>query len=80
MTPLLKHSFQYGPSIHTRSQVVHVGAGFAGEGVVVNGRFIEAFERHGHHYAVLDGLVSAPSGAAIARLRHTTIFRIAPPR
>ncbi len=79
MTPLLKHSYRYGPSIHTRSRILHLGPGFAGVAVVVNGRFVAAFERKGHHYAVLDGLVSSVEGEPIARLRHTTIFRIARP-
>jgi hypothetical protein len=47
---------------------------------LVNGRFVEAYERNGHHYAVVDGLVTTLAGAPIARLRHTTIFRIRPPR
>ena len=79
MTPLLKHSYRYGPSIHTRSRILHLGPGLAGVAVVVNGRFVAAFERKGHHYAVLDGLVSSVEGEPIARLRHTTIFRIARP-
>ena len=75
MTPLLKHSFAYGPSIHTRTQVQHLAPALAGQVVTVGGRFIEAYERKGHHVAVLDGVVLAETGAELARLRHTTIFR-----
>lgn len=75
MTPLLKHSFAYGPSIHTRTQVQHLAPAFAGQTVTVAGRFIRAYERKGHHVAELDGILLAESGREVARLRHTTIFR-----
>ena len=78
MTPLLKHSYHYGPSIHTQTLVQNVAPALAGQVVTVAGHFVDAFERKGHHYAVLDGLLLSESGAELARLRHTTIFRIRP--
>ncbi len=78
MTPLMKHSYRYGPSIHTRSQVQHLAPAMAGQRVTIAGRFVDAFERNGHHYAVVDGLVLADGGEELAHIRHTTIFRIAP--
>lgn len=79
MTPLLHHSYDYGPSIHTRSQIQHIAAAFAGQQITFAGRFRETYERKGHHYAVIDGVMLGESGAPLARLRHTTIFRIAKP-
>lgn len=75
MTPLLKHSYAYGPSIHTRTQVQHCAPARAGQTVTVAGRFIGAFEQKGHHVGVLNGVVLGESGIELARLRHTTIFR-----
>lgn len=77
MTRLIHYSFDYGPSIHTRSQIQHLSPAFAGQTLTVAGRFVEAFERNGHHYAVVDGLILAEGGHELARLRHTTIFRVA---
>lgn len=80
MTPLLKHSFDYGPSIHIRSQVQHLAPGVAGQAFTMVGRFLQAYEQNGHHVAELDGSLLAEDGAEIARMRHTTIFRIRPPK
>jgi predicted thioesterase len=78
MTPMLHHSYDYSPAIHTRSQVQHMGPAIAGQAVTVAGRFIDAFERKGNHYAVADGVIMSEGGAEIARIRHTTIFHVAP--
>jgi acyl dehydratase len=78
MTPLLKHSFAYGPSIHTRTQVQHLAPARAGQPFVVAGRLVDAFEQKGHHVAVVDGLILDAAREPVARLRHTTIFRIRP--
>lgn len=78
MTPLLKHSFAYGPSIHTRTQVQHLAPALAGQDVTVAGRFIRAYDWKGHHVAELDGVLLAESGAELAKIRHTTIFRPRP--
>ena len=77
MTPLLHHSYDYAPAIHTRSQVQHLAPARAGQTLTFAGHFREAFERNGHHYAVIDGVMLSEQGAELARLRHTTIFRVA---
>jgi len=38
---------------------------------------IEAYEKNGHHYAVVDGDLFDESGKEIARIRHTNIFKVA---
>lgn len=78
MTPMIHHSFDYKPAIHTRSQIQHLAPAWADRSVTVAGHFVEAFERKGHHYAVVDGMILADDGAPLAYLRHTTIFRVAP--
>ncbi len=80
MTPLLKHSYDYGPSIHIRTQVQHLAAAPSGQAFTVEGKFLRAYEQNGHHVAELDGSLMAEDGAEVARLRHTTIFRIRPPK
>lgn len=80
MTPLLKHSYAYGPSIHIRSQVQHLAPAHAGQDFTVAGVFLQAYEQKGHHVAELDGSLLAADGTELARLRHTTIFRIRPPQ
>ena len=77
MTRLIHHSYDYGPSIHTRSQIQHLAPAFAGQTITMAGRFVDAFEQKGHHYAVVDGVMLAQDGQELARLRHTTIFRVA---
>lgn len=77
VTRLIHYSYNYGPSIHTRSQIQHLAPAHAGQTLTVAGRFVEAFERKGHQYAIVDGLILGQDGAELARLRHTTIFRVA---
>ena len=79
MTPLLHHSYDYGPSIHTRSQIQHEAAAKPGQAITFAGTFVETFERKGHHYGVIDGVMVAGDGRELARLRHTTIYQLAPP-
>ncbi len=76
MTPLLKHTYWYGPSIHARSQIQHLRPASAGSGVDLVGAMVDAFERNGHEYAVLDGALRIPGEAEpFAVIRHTTIYR-----
>lgn len=77
MTPLLHHSYDYSPSIHARSRIQHLAPAITGQTIVYGGHFVETFERKGHHYGVVDGLMLSEDGRELARLRHTTIFRVA---
>jgi hypothetical protein len=77
MTPLLHHSYDYAPAIHTRSQIQHLALIEPGQTFTFAGNFREAFERKGHHYAIIDGVMLAEDGHELARLRHSTIFRVA---
>lgn len=80
MTPLLKHSYEYGPSIHIRSQIQHLARGAAGQSFTVAGTFLKAYDQKGHNVAEMDGSLLAEDGTECARMRHTTIFRIRPPK
>jgi hypothetical protein len=79
MAPLTRHNFTYGPTIHVRTQIQHRGPARADQEVVVGARIVEVYDRNGHWYQVLDGLVVGDGGAPgcpeLARVRHHSIFR-----
>lgn len=77
MAPLTRHNFTYGPTIHVRSQIQHLREGWSDREIVVGARIVDAYERKGHWYQVLDGVVSDDVGA-LALIRHHTIFRPRP--
>lgn len=78
MTPLLRHTYSYSPGIHTASDIQHLGPAMVGQDVIAAGKFIDSIERNRQTYAVIDGLIRAQDGAPIARLRHTTIYKVSP--
>ncbi|MGF1596502.1 MAG: hypothetical protein ACFCVK_06155 [Acidimicrobiales bacterium] len=83
MAPLTRHNFTYGPTIHVRSQIQHRGPALADQAITVGARIVDAYDRNGHWYQVLDGIVTGDGGAGaggqrsteLARIRHHTIFR-----
>jgi hypothetical protein len=77
MTRLIHHSYNYGPAIHARSHIQNLARAEAGQTVTVAGHFVEAYERKGHNYCVVDGVILAEDGRQLARLRHTTIYQVA---
>ena len=76
-TPLMRHSYTYGPSIHARSQIQHLAPARAGQTVVVAGHVTDAYERKGHEYVLVDCSLLNAEGGEFARLRHTTIYQVA---
>ena len=77
MTRLIHHSFDYGPAIHSSTHVQNLARFDAGQTITVIGRLNDAYERKGHHYAVLDAMLISEAGTELARIRHTTIFQVA---
>ena len=79
IAPLTRHNFTYGPTIHVRTQIQHLGPARAEQEVVVGARIVDAYDRKDHWYQVLDGLVvgggGAPGCPELARIRHQSIFR-----
>lgn len=79
IAPLTRHNFTYGPTIHVRTQIQHRGPARAEQEVVAGARIVEVYDRNGHWYQVLDGLVvgdgGVPGCAELARIRHHSIFR-----
>lgn len=72
---LLRANFTFGPSIHVASEIHHLAPAPAGARYRTGGVIREAYERKGHHYLVLDALTTA-DGTPVARIRHTTIFKV----
>lgn len=78
MISLLAHSYDYGnPSIHASSHIQNFSRARAGQTFTLTGHMIEAYEKNGHHYSVVDGDLFDESGTEIARIRHTNIFKVA---
>ncbi len=75
MAPFTRHNFTYGPTIHVRTQIQHRGPAPADTEVVIGAQIVDAYDRKGHWYQVLDGTVTDGDGRELARLRHHTIFR-----
>jgi hypothetical protein len=77
MIALLMRSYDYGhPAIHVSSHIQNLARIPAGEDVVACGTFVDAYERNGHHQAVLDADLYSLSGERLARLRHINIFKV----
>lgn len=74
---LLHHTFDYGPAIHAGSHIQHLAPFEAGQMITQTARIVDAYERKGHHYAVVDCTLLGEDGTELVRLRHTTIFQVA---
>ena len=75
MAPLTRHNFTYGPTIHVRTQIQHLAPAQADQAIIIGAHIVQAYERKGHWYQILDGMVTGEGNRELARLRHTTIFR-----
>lgn len=74
---LLHHTFDYGPAIHAQSHIQHLAPFESGQTITQTGRIVDAYERKGHHYAVVDCVLIAEDGTPLTQIRHTTIFQVA---
>jgi acyl dehydratase len=75
---LLRENFSFGPSVHAASEIRHLGLPLAGGAYRIEGTPLETFEKRGNDYLVTDVRVFDHTGAAVMRIRHTTIFRFTP--
>jgi hypothetical protein len=77
MIALLTSSYDYGhPAIHLTSHVQNFARIPANTEVVLCGTFVDAFERNGHHIAVIDADLYSLDGQRLARQRHSNIFKV----
>ncbi|MEE9279267.1 MAG: hypothetical protein V3V67_03745 [Myxococcota bacterium] len=77
MSPLVHHSYDYGPSIHARSHIQHLARARAGQTLTVAAHMVRTYTRKGHHYHETDGVIIDETGHDLAYIRHTTIFQLA---
>ncbi len=71
----LSHNVVLGPWIHVGSKVDHFAAAKVGDELSVRAKVTANYERKGHRFVELDGLVIANGTAPIARIAHTAIYR-----
>jgi acyl dehydratase len=71
-------NYVFGPWIHTKSEIRYLGPAIAGDTFTFRGRLAEAFERRGHHYAVLDIFCVGDGEQPVMQVRHTAIFKVHP--
>jgi acyl dehydratase len=76
----LSENVRLGPWIHVSSDVGHAGLARPGDRLETRGRVARVYERNGRGWVDLDLLVVARAVAdgvrPIARIRHTTIYRL----
>lgn len=75
---IFSQNYSFGPWIHTRSQIRYLGPALAGRTFTYHARFADAYEKRGHHYAVLDIFCVDDGGGPVTQVRHTAIFRVQP--
>jgi hypothetical protein len=71
----LMHNVVLGPWIHVGSKVDHFAAARSGDELTVRARVTGNYERKGHRFVELDGLVVANGKTPVARIAHTAIYR-----
>jgi hypothetical protein len=72
---ILINNYILGPWIHSSSEIRNSSPARDGEHLHVRGNIVEAFERKGHEFVVLD--VAILSGdALVSRIRHTAIWKL----
>ena len=75
---IMRHNWSLPQSIHTESRVQYLAPALAGEPITVSAHCLDVYERKERHLVQFDCLLRSESGVDIARLRHTTIFRLPP--
>ena len=71
----LMHNVVLGPWIHVGSTVDHFAAARVGDELTVRAKVTANYERKGHRFVELDGLVVANGKTPIARIAQTAIYR-----
>jgi acyl dehydratase len=71
----LTHNVVLGPWIHVSSAIDHFACPRVGDVLGARARVSANYERKGHRFVELDGLVVANDEVPIARVAHTAIYR-----
>jgi len=71
---VLMHNYILGPWIHSSSEIRNASPARDGEPVQVCAKIVDAYERKGHEFIVLDVAVLSAS-TLVSRIRHTAIWK-----
>lgn len=71
----LTHNVVLGPWIHVGSAVQHLGAARVGDELSLHARVAANYERKGHRFVELDGVVLSNARTPIAHITHTAIYQ-----
>jgi len=71
----LTHNVVLGPWIHVASKTDHFAASRVGDELTVRAKVTANYERKGHRFVELDGLIVANATTPVARIAHTAIYR-----
>jgi hypothetical protein len=71
---VLMHNYTLGPWIHSSSEVRNSKPARDGEHLQVRAKIVDAYERKGHQFVVLDVAI-LNAGALVSRIRHTAIWQ-----
>jgi hypothetical protein len=71
---ILMHNYALGPWIHSASEVRNASPARDGDILEVRGKIVDAYERKGHEFVVLDVAI-LNSGSLASRIRHTAIWQ-----
>jgi acyl dehydratase len=71
---ILMHNYALGPWIHGASEIRNASAVRDGDILEVRGEIVDAYERKGHEFVVLDVAI-LNSGSLVSRIRHTAIWQ-----
>jgi hypothetical protein len=69
-----------GPWMHVSSEIQHFAGAHVGDDLTTRGRVHRLFEKKGHEFIEVDLLLVANDTRAVAHLRHTAIYQLAPRR
>jgi len=64
-----------GPWIHVGSSVHYLGVAAPTDELTVRARVTANYERKGHRFVELDGVIVANAGVAVARVHHVAIYQ-----
>ena len=72
----LKDNVKLGAWIHAASSIRHCALARAGESLAAHAQVAANYERKGHRFVELDVVIVADETRAVARVRHTAIYRL----
>jgi acyl dehydratase len=73
---LIRHDFAFKATVHAASDISYLHAGLPDRDYTVYGTVVDAYERKGNDFLVVDTLTVDQDGREIARNRHTSVIAL----